>query len=351
MFSMIILVLEIIQRAANLHRRINELVKTDSMNDISIKDIRSFLAIAKTLNFSRAASELNVSTSALSVAIKDMEARLGCRLFERTTRAVLLTPAGATFIPVAERLSADFAKAIDDLKSYPKTPNGRIAIGAASSIISTVLADAIADLAVEAPQIEVYVLEEITEGITSRVMSGELDFGVTTLWSAIDVLVATPFLQDRLGALISTRHPLAKESGPLEWKNLRQHSIVSLTTSAGIRKQIEQDPVLSEFVQKSSYQVSSIPAICSFVRSGIGTAILPALIAKDLDKKAYMFRPLIRPTVWRNLFLIRSRGHSPSAASLMLIGHLSKRLSLLEKTETIKPNKAFDTAIAADSAL
>ena len=182
-------------------------------------------------------------------------------------------------------------------------------------------------------------------------MSGELDFGITTLWSAINALVATPFLQDRLGALISKRDPLAKESGPLEWKNLRQHSVVSLTTSAGIRNQMEQDPVLSEFIQKPSYQVSSIPGICSFVRSGIGTAILPALIAKDLDKRTYMFRPLIRPTVWRNLFLIRSRSRSPSVASLMLISHLSKRLSLLKKTETIKPNKAFDTAIAADSAL
>jgi len=318
------------------------------MQDISIKDIRSFLAIAKTLNFSRAALELNVSTSALSVAIKDMEARLGCRLFERSTRAVLLTPAGATFIPVAERLSADFAKAIDDLKSYPKAPNGRIAIGAASSIISTVLADAIADLAVEAPQIEVYVLEEITEGITSRVMSGELDFGVTTLWSAIDALVATPFLQDRLGALISTRHPLAKESGPLEWKNLRQHSVVSLTTSAGIRRQMERDPRLSEFVQKPSYQVSSIPAICSFVRSGIGAAILPALIAKDLDKRAYVFRPLVRPTIWRNLFLIRSRGRPPSAAASMLIGHLSRHLSLMDRTDAIKPNRAFETDVEAD---
>lgn len=317
------------------------------MSNISIKDIRSFLAIAKTLNFSRAASELSISTSALSVAIKDMEARIGCRLFERSTRAVLLTPAGSAFIPVAERLSADFTKAIDDLKSYPKAPNGRIAIGAASSIINTILTDAIADLAVEAPQIEVYVLEEITEGITSRVMSGELDFGVTTLWSTIDALVAAPLLQDRLGALISTKSPLAKNTGSLEWKELRQQSLVSLTTSAGIRRQIERDPRLSEFVQKPSYQVSSIPAICSFVRSGIGAAILPALIAKDLDKRAYVFRPLVRPTIWRNLFLIRSKGRPPSAAASMLISHLSRHLSLLGRTETIKPNKDFDADVEA----
>jgi DNA-binding transcriptional LysR family regulator len=154
-------------------------------------------------------------------------------------------------------------------------------------------------------------------------------------------------LQDRLGALISPDHPLAREPGQLEWKSLQKHAYVSLTTSAGIRRQIEQDPRLSPYLRKPAYQVSSISALCAFVRSGVGVAVLPALIAKDLDKRLYTFRPLARPMSWRNLFLIRTVGRPTSAAALMLIGHLSKRLALLEKTEIIKPNKNFEANAAA----
>ena len=87
------------------------------MKNITIKQLRAFIAVAKLRNFTRAAAQLNVSQSALTIAIRQLEAEVGLRLFDRSTRAVELTPHAITFRPAAQRLLDDLAQSIDDLNA------------------------------------------------------------------------------------------------------------------------------------------------------------------------------------------------------------------------------------------
>src|SRR5437879_537258 len=65
----------------------------------SLRQLKAFLAVAQTSNFTRAAQQLNVSQAGLSAMIKELEAQAGCRLLYRTTRLVELTPQGRAFLP------------------------------------------------------------------------------------------------------------------------------------------------------------------------------------------------------------------------------------------------------------
>src|ERR1700753_242163 len=99
------------------------------MRDISIKQLRAFLAVAATQNFSQAAARLHVSPSALSLSIQELESRIGLKLFDRSTRSVALTDTGAAFLPVADRLVSDFNRAIEELVAFPVQERRRVGLG------------------------------------------------------------------------------------------------------------------------------------------------------------------------------------------------------------------------------
>ena len=311
------------------------------MENISIRQIRAFLAVASTRNFSQAADSLNVSASALSLTIQQFEQRIGLSLFDRTTRTVALTPAGAAFLPVAGRIIADFAKAIDDLVAFPTQQRGRVIVGAAASVISTILSGAIADLYKLSAGINVHLIEDTTESLANRVIHGELDFGITTLWTKIHPLVTVPFLNDRLGILASLKHSLGQEASPVQWKELGCHNMVALRAGAGIRAQIELDPRLADLLKQPHHEVSSVSALAALVQTGLGVAVIPALTASTLDSQSFVFRPLVKPTSSRNLFFIRARDKQLTTSAKLLLRAVIQRLEALHGLRHIRTNMTF----------
>ncbi|MFT6352829.1 MAG: DNA-binding transcriptional LysR family regulator, partial [Neptuniibacter pectenicola] len=77
-------------------------------NNISIRHLRAFTEIAKSGSFTRAAENLHLTQSTLTATIKQLEEQVELKLFDRTTRRVMLTGEGENFFPVAEKLISDF---------------------------------------------------------------------------------------------------------------------------------------------------------------------------------------------------------------------------------------------------
>lgn len=306
------------------------------MKDVSIRQIRAFLAVAATRNFAKAATNLNVSASALSLTIQDLEQRVGVRLFDRTTRTVALTATGAAFLPVADRLTGEFARAIDDLAHFPTRQKGRVSVGAAASIITLLLGPAIADLYEANSAISVHLVEDTTQALASRVIHGELDFGITTLWTKIDALAATPLLDDRLGVLTMPGCALGATDTPLPWSDLRGQNLVSLLSGAGIRARMERDARIGDVLDQPSHEVSSVSALAALVRAGVGSAVVPALTAASLGAEHFLFRPLIRPVSWRNIFLVMSPGRPSTPAAELLQRSIRQRLDDLSSITYVR---------------
>src|SRR3984885_13112821 len=103
-------------------------------NNVNLVMLRLFVRVATTLSFSETARMKNVSQPALSRTIQQLEAELGVKLFDRDTRNVTLTPAGAQLLPIAERLLHDFDLAFSDLALAFSGQRGRVTVGAMPSI-------------------------------------------------------------------------------------------------------------------------------------------------------------------------------------------------------------------------
>ncbi|MBU3057388.1 LysR family transcriptional regulator [Pseudomonas indica] len=145
------------------------------MKSVSQTDLSVFLCIANHLSFSRAAIELGLSPSALSHALRGLEARLGVRLFNRTTRSVALTSAGERLYSRVRPAFLDIADALEDLNNFRDKPSGTLRITAGRPATQLVLLPLASKFLENYPDVR---LEIVADDALVDVVSGGFDAGV-----------------------------------------------------------------------------------------------------------------------------------------------------------------------------
>jgi DNA-binding transcriptional LysR family regulator len=130
------------------------------MHDVDLRDLTAFAAVSRHRNFRRAAAELRVSPSALSENLRDLEARLGVRLLNRTTRSVAPTEAGGRLLARLSPALRDVRDAIADLQSQRDIPAGRLRITAPTPAVQLVLAPMIGPFLKRYPEIQLEITDD-----------------------------------------------------------------------------------------------------------------------------------------------------------------------------------------------
>jgi len=175
--------------------------------------LRTFVAIAETASFSRAARQVFRTTSAVSMQIKKLEEMLGQPLFLREARRVTLTPAGETLLRYSRRL----LKLNDEAVSEFLKPSlaGTVRFGTPDDIGTRILPGVLADFARSYPAVEVDVVVSSSQTLLKRLDDGELDLVLITAGSADDktadgtVVHTEPLVwAERDGGTALERHPL-----------------------------------------------------------------------------------------------------------------------------------------------
>jgi len=216
------------------HKREITLYYSDMPNSqkgpVSLKHLRSFVAVAEAGGFTQAAERLYVTPSSLTATIQQFEQALGLKLFDRTTRRVSLTQDAVGFLPVAERLLRDFDAAIADVRAVAGRQRGHVSIAAAPSVIAHILSPAIARFGEDFPNISIAVRDAGSGLVQQMVLGSGADFGLTSPWAKDPNLEFRPLLRDRFGLVCRADHPLAKQRG-LAWKQLRDQPFIGLATT------------------------------------------------------------------------------------------------------------------------
>lgn len=156
------------------------------MSRPTVAQLRAFLALAEHLHFRDAAAALRMSQPALSGAVAALEETLGTRLVERTTRKVLLTPAGERVARRAEVVLAELDRLVDEVKAVQGTLVGPLRVGVIPTVAPYLLPLVLPRLAKEFPDLELSVHEEQTEHIVAELLAGRLDVVLLALPVAAD---------------------------------------------------------------------------------------------------------------------------------------------------------------------
>lgn len=311
------------------------------MTNVTLRQLRAFVTVAREHSFSRAAERLHVSPSAVTIAIREFEAEIGLRLFDRSTRSVEVTRPAASFLPAVERLLGELEQSLENLRSLAERQKGSVSVAAAASFIGYVLSPVMAGLAKEYPGIAVRVIEDTTESLARRVLDSDVDFGITSLWRPIDEVDAIPLLRDRLGVMLPPTHPLAQSRAPLNWTALVGLPLASLAVGAGIRSQVDNHPKLAPILQRPLYEASNVSALHALVARGVGVAIIPWTSARQANGEILPFRPLQHPVIWRELFLLRLKRRSLPPAAMELAKRLIEHLKTLPVNQHLRINTSL----------
>lgn len=278
--------------------------------------MRYVLAVAETNSFTRAAERCLVVQSALSHQIARLERELGARLFERTSRRVRLTPAGAAFLPAArecldaaERAAAEVAAAVGEVR-------GRLAVGLIPTVAAVDVPGALRDFRRRYPHVRVSLRVGASEDLVERVREGALDvafLGLPTTARPRGV-AARELARDRLVAVVAPDHPLATEPA-VDLRRLSREVFVDLP--AGTAGRVQSDLAFSAagLTRDVAFEVTSADYIARLVGPGLAVAMLPSAYAPQLAGVATVE---VSDAPARVEYAVWSRtGRTPAAAAFL----------------------------------
>lgn len=303
--------------------------------NITLKQLRAFVMVAREGSFTRAADNLHVTQSTLTSSIKILESELGMRLLDRSTRSVTLTAQGAQFLPTCDRLLRELTESIGEMRLTATRQRGSVVLAAAASFISYVLSPALACMAHSYPGINARLLEETTEGVVRLVLAGEADFGVTTLFEKVGTLDSALLLTDRYGVVYRSPHALDMASEPLRWSDLSTHTMIAVNRSNGIRVLVDRHSGIPSACKNPMYEVGSVSTLQGLLEQGFGYAVLPALAARPMISGGLQFKPLSRPRLQRKLYIVKKKGRTLTPAATAMLEAMSASLARIRQDEHV----------------
>ena len=193
----------------------------------TLRQMRAFVALAKTGNFTLAAQYMHVTQSALSGLIKELEQTLGVRVVDRNTRRIALTETGNELYPLFSQMIDDLDRALTNIADQAQLRKGIVRVAVPQLMACTLLPQVIAAWRTRYPDIGISLSDSPVEAVTTRVLSGETDFGIGPERDGAPQLEARELMEMPFEAVVPHDHPLAKHSR-LGWSDLAAHPLISL---------------------------------------------------------------------------------------------------------------------------
>jgi DNA-binding transcriptional LysR family regulator len=249
---------------------------------MELHQIRYLLSLSKTLNFTRAAEDCNVSQPALSRAISQLEAELGGELFRRERNLTHMTEFGQTILPELQRCYEASLNAKAIAKDFLKEGHAPLNIAMSRTIEMDLLSPFLGELADAFPKIEIRILRGPTQEIGEKLKSGDAEVGISgPLADSWDRFEARKLYEQRFGVLLRSDHPLSHgdriELSELMHERLlcRPQCVLSETLEAKLRELGAHNI--------SKHEVPQIEDLPGLVQAHFGVGLWP--VARKLDEK------------------------------------------------------------------
>lgn len=284
-------------------------------NNITLRQIEGFLLAGELLSFSRAADALHITQSAFSQLVRELEASLGVRLFDRTTRRVVLTDAGATLLAKMKKGVLAIDDACAEARAIARVEQGHVTVGTLASLAIGVVTRTLGELRKSYPGIKVSMREDYNGPLLERVAQGEVDFAVCAQSDAVSGLQFEPLYEDELVAVM--RRAEAPREPLLRWSALQEASLVMLVRDSATHEQITAALAANRITREPDYHVANMFTALSMVRAGFGVTFIPAMVLREVPMAGLAWRRLQRPVPLRRIGICRRSDRTPSPAAAM----------------------------------
>ncbi|MBT2291257.1 LysR family transcriptional regulator [Paenibacillus albidus] len=281
---------------------------------MDIRQLQYFVQVARLGSFSEAARSLYITQPTISKMIHNLEVELGADLFYREGKSIRLTDAGETLLAKAQNIVESFGSLSSELDSLRQLKQGHIRIGLPPMVGANFFPAVIGQFHKKYPQVTIRLHEDGAKKVENDVETGLLDIGVVVLPVQAAKFHCFTFVQEKLELLVPSGHPLAGER-EVALDRLAAEEFVLFREDFALHDRIITECVKAGFQPKVVYESSQWDLISGMVAAGLGIALLPETICRDMDRSRITVIPLAEPYIPWELGMIWRRDRYLSFAA------------------------------------
>jgi LysR family hydrogen peroxide-inducible transcriptional activator len=281
---------------------------------LSLRDLEYAVAVADLQHFGRAAERCGVSQAGLSEQVRKLEVLLGTALFERTTRRIVVTPAGEALIGQAREVLGAARVLLEMARSQTDPLSGRLRVGVIATLGPYYLPGLLWEVRTRFPSLELRLQEGLTDPLVRALQTGALDLVLLAVPSPADGIVAEPLFFEPFRAIVPAGHRLAAKPR-LGLGDLAGDGLLLLEEGHCLREQALSLCRLSRPDRDTRF-ATSLEMLRHMIAAGEGHSLVPLLAARErveLDGLVRV-REIDDPDVGRTIGLAW-RGSDPRAAA------------------------------------
>jgi LysR family transcriptional regulator, carnitine catabolism transcriptional activator len=272
------------------------------------RQLRAFHLVAEHLSFARAAQALFITPSGLSVLIREFEAQLGYRLFDRTTRSVRLTRHGSDLLDATRRHLDELDEAMARVGRSARGKRQVMTLGTTPMFAANVLPAALREYRRRRPELRVRVFDADQDTVLREVQAGRLDAGIG-LFKSVGGLRRVPFFRFSLAVIRARRHGDAT-GAPVPWSALDGQTVIALSPTSPHQQLIDQRLAKAGARVETISVANLLDTQMALVEADEGIAIIPSFgLAASRNRQVVMSR-LVDPVVEMEFHQIAQRGRT-----------------------------------------
>jgi LysR family transcriptional regulator, hydrogen peroxide-inducible genes activator len=285
----------------------------------SLQQLRFLCALAEQCHFGRAAESCVVSQSTLSGGIKELDARLGTPLFERSHRRVMPTPLGKEIAARARRLLVDAEELVGLARNAQEPLSGPLRFGAIPTVGPYVLPALLAHLSTALPKLKLHVREAQTAVLLDKLAGGELDIMLVAIPYELGDVEAMEIAEDPIVVAMPRNHPLGYHK-MVGCDDLAREQLLLIEDGHCLRGHSLQACRIVDPVRNEVIQATSLRTLVQMVAAGLGITLMPqiAVDSELASTRNVLIRPLYPDRPFRTLMLAWRRTSSRGAEFRML---------------------------------
>lgn len=267
---------------------------------MDIRELRSFIHVARAGSFSRAASELYIAQPALSRQIAKLEAEIGVPLLVRYGRGVRLTAAGARLLERAEMITYMVSETGEQVRASADEERGHLAVGLPPIICALIGAELIQDFKAQWPRVSLHLREGLSSSLQEWVLDKRVDLAVVYNQPLLDLFDVQPLFSEPMILIGPPGSAPAKRE--FQIRDLADIPLILPALPHSNRRLVEQAAIQHGVRLRVELEVDSMALTKQLVKAGAGYSILTYMAVKEEIARAELIahsieRPAIRSTV------------------------------------------------------
>lgn len=285
---------------------------------ITLRQIQFALAVARHKHFKRAAEECNISQSALSLGIAEMEKILGIVIFERNNKQVVVTKIGSEILARAQKIYLDAQQLVECAHAGQNHLGFGMNIGFIPTIAPFLLPLALPILREEYPNFELNISEDTSERLIEAVQTGRLDAAVIALPFDTGSLNILEFASENFHVIVHKNHPLANQT-KITSQKLKNNQLLLLGEGHCLRDHIISVCKFQNQTKRDMFKDASLNTLIQLTNNDMGITLVPDMALPQMKHYANLIPiALDSPGPHRRLAII-TRNNYPREADLQVL--------------------------------